>query len=164
MNFEEMISRLQGQLGDALVVATTSLAGDPFVTIPVGELVKVLSYLKEDADLDFHCLTNLTGVDAPPDDLEVVYHLISYNKKHVFTLKVRVPKLSPKVPTVENIYPTANWQEREAYDLLGVIFEGHSDLRRIMLPADWIGHPLRKDYKEQDYYRGIATTRPSLLD
>ncbi|HCU25699.1 MAG TPA: NADH-quinone oxidoreductase subunit C [Deltaproteobacteria bacterium] len=162
MEFQEITQALQSQFEG--VVATTDRAGDPFIHVPATKLVEILTFCRDDATLAFDCLSNLTGVDAPPDDLEVVYHLFSYPKRHSYTLKVKVPKAGAHVPTVEGIYPTANWQEREAYDLLGVIFDGHPDLRRIMLPDDWVGHPLRKDYKEQEDYHGMATTRPSLLN
>lgn len=162
MGFDEIQKKLAEKYEGS--VPTTDRAGDPFLTVPAAKIAEILTFCRDDAELAFDCLSNLTGVDAPPDDLEVVYHLFSYSKRHSLTLKVRVPKSNAKVPTVEAIYPTANWQEREAYDLLGMIFEGHSDLRRIMLPDDWVGHPLRKDYKEQEEYRGMATTRPSLLN
>ena len=162
MSFDEIQKKLAEKYEGS--VPTTDRAGDPFLTVPAAKIAEILAFCRGDAELAFDCLSNLTGVDAPPDDLEVVYHLFSYSKRHSLTLKVRVPKSNAKVPTVEGIYPTANWQEREAYDLLGVIFEGHSDLRRIMLPDDWIGYPLRKDYKEEEEYRGMATTRPSLLN
>ncbi len=164
MTFEQILEKVTERLGAESVEVVTDLAGDPYVVIPVAKLTELLSFLREDSEFAFDCLSNLTGVDAPPDHLEVVYHLFSYEKRHSFTLKVRVAKTSPKVPSVEKIYPTANWQEREAFDLLGVVFEGHSDLRRIMLPDDWIGHPLRKDYKEQEDYHGMETTRPKLFD
>jgi NADH-quinone oxidoreductase subunit C len=163
MGFEELKKVLQEKFGAESVVPTTDLAGDPFVTVAAAKIVEILTFARDDARLGFDCLSNLTGVDAPPDHLDVVYHLFSYPLRHSLTVKVRVPKSSPRLPSVEQIYPTANWQEREAYDLLGMIFEGHPDLRRIMLPEDWVGHPLRKDYKEEEEYRGIATTRPSLL-
>jgi len=162
MEFQEITQALQAKFEG--IVAVTDRAGDPFVQVPAGKLVEILTFCRDDAGLAFDCLSNLTGVDAPPDDLEVVYHLFSYGKRHSYVLKVKVAKADAHIPTVEGIYPTANWQEREAYDLLGVIFDGHPDLRRIMLPDDWIGHPLRKDYKEQEDYHGMATTRPSLLN
>ncbi len=158
MTFDEIQKKIIGDYEGS--AATSDRAGDPFVTVPAAKIVEILTFCRDNAELAFDCLSNLTGVDAPPDDLEVVYHLFSYSKRHSLTLKARVPKSNAHLPTVEGIYPTANWQEREAYDLLGMIFDGHSDLRRIMLPDDWVGHPLRKEYKEQEEYRGMATTRP----
>jgi NADH-quinone oxidoreductase subunit C len=163
MSFEEIIQTVQNKFSAEGIITTTDRAGDPFVTVPPAKIVEILTFCRNDAGLSFDCLSNLTGVDAPPDDVEVVYHLFSYSKKHSLTCKVRVPKSNAHVATVEKIYPTANWQEREAFDLIGVIFDGHPDLRRIMLPEDWVGHPLRKDYKEAEDYHGISTSRPSLL-
>ena len=164
MNFDGISKALQEKFGNESVIAVSDRAGDPFISIPATKIVETLSFLRDDSAFQFDCLSNLTGVDAPPDDLEVVYHLFSYPLRHSLTLKVKVPKSNPKLPTVEKIYPTANWQEREAYDLLGMSFEGHSDLRRIMLPDDWIGHPLRKDYKEENDFHGISTTRPPAFE
>ena len=164
MSFDEFVKILQEKFGAEEIKPVTDLAGDPYAFVPAGKIVEILTFLKDDGATRFDCLSNLTGVDAPPDDLDVVYHFFSYEKRHSLTLKARVPKSSPKIPTVEKIYPTANWQEREAYDLLGVNFEGHPDLRRIMLPHDWVGHPLRKDYKEEEDYHGMSTTRPSLFE
>ncbi|MCB1215206.1 MAG: NADH-quinone oxidoreductase subunit C [Deltaproteobacteria bacterium] len=163
MNFEEILKKLTEKLGAEDLKAVTDQAGDPYVLVPAAKIVEILSFLKTEPSLSFETLSNLTGVDAPPDELDVVYHLFSYTQEHSFTLKVRVPKSAAKVSTVEGLYPGANWLEREAYDLLGVVFEGHSDLRRILLPDDWEGHPLRKDYEPKEDYHGIETTRPSLL-
>ena len=99
----------------------------------------------------------LSGVDLSPEDedLSVVYHLFSDVHLHKVVIKAVVSKENPHLPTVENTWKTANWHEREAYDLFGIVFDGHSDLRRILLPDDWEGHPLRKNYKEPDTYRGM---------
>lgn len=163
MNFQEIIQKLKEKFPDAEINTVTDQAGDPYAFVPAAKIVEIATFFKEDPELQFECLSNLTGVDAPEENLDVVYHFFSYEKRHSTTLKVRVPKSAPKVSTLEKIYPTANWQEREAFDLLGIEFTGHPDLRRIMLPDDWVGYPLRKDYKEAEDYRGIETTRPSLL-
>jgi NADH-quinone oxidoreductase subunit C len=96
----------------------------------------------------------LSGVDLK-GRLAVVYQLFSMVKKHKITLKVEVPTDAPNVQSVESIWKTANWHEREAYDLYGITFIGHPDLRRILLPYDWEGHPLRKDYQVPEYYNGM---------
>lgn len=163
MNFEEIFDQLETKFGSEGIQKVTDQAGDPYAFVPVGKIVEILTFFRDEEELRFEVLSNLTGVDAPPDDLDVVYHLFSYTHEHSLTLKVRVPKANPKISSVEGVYPAANWMEREAYDLLGVVFEGHSDLRRILLPDDWKGHPLRKDFKQEEDYRGIETTRPSLL-
>ena len=88
----------------------------------------------------------LAGVDYK-DRIEVVYVLYSMTHKHRYTLKCRLPRENPRISTVESVWSVANWHEREAYDMFGIVFEGHSDLRRILCPDDWEGYPLRKDYK-----------------
>lgn len=124
-------------------------------------------YLLEKPELRFNSLMSLSAVDLG-EELQVVYHLFSLEHRHKMTIKVNVPKDTPKVQTVSKVWPTAGWHEREAYDLLGVVFEGHEDLRRILLPDDWEGHPLRKDYEFPKEHRGIPiearTERPESTD
>ena len=95
--------------------------------------------------------------------IEIVYNLYSYKHRHLFALKVGAPRDNPVVPTVSTVWAHADWQEREAFDLLGLTFTGHPDLRRILMPEDWPGHPLRKDFVEPEEYHGISTSRESLL-
>ncbi len=99
----------------------------------------------------------LSGVDWV-NNLEVVYHIYSMTYHHKLVIKVPLTKDDPKIESVSGIWATANWHEREAYDLFGIIFENHPDLRRILLPEDWEGHPLRKDYIPQKEYKGIDLT------
>lgn len=100
-------------------------------------------------ELNIDYLRNVAGVDHETH-MEVVYHLLSLSSGHVYAVKVETSREQPSVPSVTPIWPTANWNEREIYDLLGIDFPGHPDLRRIMMPDDWIGHPLRKDYVPLD--------------
>lgn len=100
-------------------------------------------------ELGINYLRNVAGVDHETH-MEVVYHLLSMDSGHVYAVKVRTDRERPSVPSVTPIWPTANWNEREIYDLLGIDFPGHPDLRRIMMPDDWVGHPLRKDYAPLD--------------
>ena len=87
-------------------------------------------------------LSDLTAIDWPKEEkIQIVYHLFSYAHNHQIVLKVDLPRDNPKIATLEEQWKVANWFEREVYDLFGVIFEGHSDLRRIMLPEDWVGLP-----------------------
>ncbi len=95
--------------------------------------------------------------------IEVVYHLFSYRHRHAVVVKAAASRDAPTLPTVSTVWRAAIWQEREIFDLLGVVFTGHPDLRRILLPEDWVGHPLRKDYVEPTEYHGISTKRESLL-
>ena len=138
---------------------------ESWIEVEPGVIDRVAESLKSDSDLAFDCLSNLSAVDYPDKDvIQIVYNLFSYRHKHELTVKVNAPRKTPSVKTVERVWPAANWMEREAYDLHGVVFEGHSDLRRILLPDDWIGYPLRKDYVEAPEYHGISTIRESMLD
>ncbi|MGH7932104.1 MAG: NADH-quinone oxidoreductase subunit C [Candidatus Binataceae bacterium] len=133
---------------------------DSFIVIDPGAIVDVCQFLRDDPETAMDCLSNETGVDYK-DRIEVVYHLFSYSHRHSATLKVKLPRDNPVVGTLEGIWKAANWMEREIFDLVGVTFEGHSDLRRILMPEDWPGHPLRKDFVEPLEYHGISTVRES---
>jgi NADH-quinone oxidoreductase subunit C len=144
---------------------------DAYFRAAPGRIVEVLSTLRSDPDLRCDFLQNLTAVDWPKQALgdatgaiEVVYHLHSYVHRHEVVVKTSVPRHSPRLPSIAGLWRNADWLEREQYDLLGVIFDGHPDLRRLLLPDDWVGHPMRKDYAEAAEYRGMPTTRPSPLD
>jgi NADH-quinone oxidoreductase subunit C len=137
---------------------------EPAIRVAPAAIVDVCRFLRDEPELDFDCLSNESGVDYPKrGEIEVVYHLYSYTHLHRLVLKVATPRDDAKLPTVEGIWKTANWMEREIYDLLGVHFDGHTDLRRILMPEDWVGHPLRKDFVEPEDYHGIPTRRESLL-
>src|SRR5687767_1330580 len=141
--------------GDVVRLET---AGEPAIRVRASEVVAVVTHLKHDPALAFDCLSNQSGVDYPKrDEIEVVYHLFSYSLRHALVLKVGVPRDNPRLATVSTVWRAAIWQEREIFDLLGVQFVGHPDLRRILLPEDWVGHPLRKDYVEPTEYHGIST-------
>jgi NADH-quinone oxidoreductase subunit C len=128
-------------------------------------LAQVMAALRDEPSLRFDFLQNMTAVDWPKRGaIEVVYHLYSYVHRHELCVRVEVPRGDPVVPSLTPLWRTADWLEREQYDLMGVIFEGHPDLRRLLMPDDWIGHPLRKDYHEPKSYRGMPTSRPSPLD
>ena len=147
---------------------------DPFVVVEPSDLVDVCRYLRDDPQLRFDLLNNISGVDyLEPDPkkvakagfdphLEVVYHLQSFTHRHRITLKVILPRWRdnkagelPQLPSLTGLWGSADWHEREVYDLIGVWFTGHPDLRRILLSEDWVGHPLRKDYEFPLEYHGI---------
>lgn len=107
------------------------------------------SVLKEHDELRFDYLRNVSGVDYETH-MEVVYHLVSLGSKREAAIKVRTDRDAASVDSAAPVWATANWNEREIYDLLGIDFPGHPDLRRIMMPDDWVGHPLRKDYEPLD--------------
>src|SRR5687768_12084655 len=124
-------------------------ARDPFCTLSPAALLDICRFLKDAPELQMDFLQDLTATDHPKEGLiRVVYHFYSYAHRHLFVAKVELPRAQPEVTTVESVWKAANWLEREVFDLFGVRFTGHSDLRRILLPEDWVGTPLRKDYRE----------------
>jgi NADH-quinone oxidoreductase subunit C len=162
---EEIQKALVERFGDKVGPLSASKK-DPFCVVQRGAVAEVCRFLKDDPALRFDCLINLSAVDGfkGQEVIRVVYHLWSYAKRHGFILKVEADRKAPEVPSVESVWKSADWLEREQYDLLGVTFTGHPDLRRVMLPDDWVGHPLRKDYKEPVEYHRISHLRDSPLD
>ncbi len=138
-----------------------SLPGDkhPRVHVNAKDWRKLAEFLKNDSSLDFDFLLCLTAVDYVADNLlAVVYDLRSMRMRHEFAVKVFIDRDRPVIASVMDLWPAADWHEREAYDLMGIEFQGHADLRRILLPEDWEGHPLRKDYVFPREYHGIPGT------
>jgi len=157
MDAASIHERLVREFGEK-ITAFEGAGRDPWSVVSPDAIAEVARFVKSDKDLAFDNLMCLSAVDYPkenPPRMEVVYHLLSYAHHHTFVLKVHTPREGARVPSVEEIWPVANWHEREAYDLFGVVFEGHSDLRRILLPDDWPGHPLKKDWVDPDYYNGM---------
>jgi len=174
MTHAEIIALLESQFGDA-ITAKNAEALDPFVTVDPAKLVEVATLLRDDARLKFEILNDVSGVDYLEIDpkkvakagfephLEVVYHISSFTfPGRRFTVKVVLPRWKdgvvgqlPEVPSLCGVWRTADWQEREVYDLIGVRFLGHPDMTRILLNDDWVGHPLRKDYEFPLEYHGI---------
>ncbi len=126
-------------------------------TILVSKLVEVATELFNNQETYFDQLSCVTGIDNGPEakTMEVIYHLYSIPFNRSLALKVILPCDNPRVQSLSSVWKSANWLEREQYDMYGIIFENHPDLRRILMPADWDGFPLRKDYKEQDTYRDV---------
>jgi NADH-quinone oxidoreductase subunit C len=156
-------ARLREQFGDA-IGALEGAGTNAFAIVDPARIVEVATFCRDDEALRFDCLSNLSGVDYPKQGhIQVVYHLLSYRLRHAFVLKVNAMRDDPVVATVSGVWSAADWQEREVFDLLGVTFTGHPDLRRILMPEDWPGHPLRKDFVEPQEYHGIPTSRESLL-
>ena len=137
---------------EAWVASVMEGHGEVTVTVPCEAIVDVCSFLKEKHDFDM--LADLCGCDRGPEEdprFEVNYHLFSTTHHNRLRLKVLLSEDEPNVATVSTLWKTANWHERETYDLVGVIFDGHPDLRRILLPSDFDGHALRKDYPLRGY-------------
>ncbi len=159
--------QVEARFGESACAWAADYSGCPFLIIPAENLKAVARFLKTDPDLKFDCLMCISGVHLtePSEYLEVVYHLFSIPLRCRLAIKVRLERpLSLehyylRVDTVSDIWAAAKWMEREAFDMFGIRFTGHPDLRRLLLPHDWLGHPLLKDYREFDDYRGISTTR-----
>jgi NADH-quinone oxidoreductase subunit C len=169
----EIVAILEERFGTA-VTGKKLDAINPWVTVEVSRLVEVCQFLRDDPRLRFDLLNCISGVDyLEPDPkkapkagfdphLEVVYHLSSFAHRHRLVVKLILPRWKdglagqlPEVPSVTGVWAAADWHERETFDLCGVLFTGHSDLRRILLAEDWEGYPLRKDYEFPQEYHGI---------
>ncbi len=173
MSGEQFLNQLKQRFGERLTGANLS-AVDPWIEVSPEGVVEVGTFLRDDPALRFDMLNCITAVDYfEPDPkkaaktgwephLELVYHLSSISLKHTLVMKMKIPRWQndqpgqlPEVPTVSGVWSTADWHEREVYDLSGVFFLGHPNLRRILCPEDWVGHPLRKDYEMPLEYHGI---------
>jgi NADH-quinone oxidoreductase subunit C len=156
MDFEAIHELVNSLLEKA--VSGTDVSATPKALIVDKEYIfDTLQLLHATENLYFDMLSCLTGVDngVEAGTMEVVYNLYSIPYGHSIMVKVVLPRENPTIASVESIWKTANWHEREAFDLLGIQFEGHPDMRRILLPSDWVGHPLRKDYSTDEYYHGV---------
>jgi len=127
------------------------------IRIPYADLAAVCKELHRNPAVYFDSLSCVTGIDNGVDagTMEVAYNLYSIPFNLHLMIKVVLPRENPEVESVTSIWKSANWMEREVFDMYGIRFNNHPDLRRILMPADWEGYPLRKDYKHQDYYRDI---------
>ena len=155
MKAQEIIATLRQRFGEAILEA---FAEDkhPRVHIAAADARPVLEFLRHDPSLKMDWLRCLSGVDYVGDArLAVVYDLWSFDLRHTFAVKAFCPRDNPHLPSVADLWPAADWQEREAYDMYGINFPGHPDLRRILLADDWEGFPLRKDYVFPREYHGI---------
>lgn len=160
MSFEEIKNIIIDKLGVDAIVKEDITSVQSQLTIRKEKLIEVCNELRSNNKLFFDMLSCLTAIDNGPakGSMEVLYHLYSIPFNQYLVLRVELERSSdilPSLPTISLIWKTADWHEREAFDLFGINFEGHPDLRRILLPADWEGFPLRKDYQQQEYYHGI---------
>ena len=170
MDSQAILDKLT-QRFDAAITGSNLQALDPWIEVAPQSLPEVCRCLRDEPDLRFNLLNCISGVDYlqtdpkrkidGPPHLELLYHLTSLIHRHRLVLKVSLPRWKeaegqlPEVPTVSDFWSTANWHEREVFDLIGIRFTGHPDLRRILCPEDWAGHPLRKDYQMPLEYHGI---------
>jgi NADH-quinone oxidoreductase subunit C len=178
MTAAEIIGLLEGRFGAKIKSKHAGQLApsciDPYVVVAAEDLPEVCLFLKDDSRLAFDMLNCVSGVDyLEPDPkkaakagfephTEVVYHLQSFRNNHRFTIKVVLPRWKddkpgqlPEVPSMTGLWASADWHEREVFDLSGVFFVGHPSLTRILLAEDWVGHPLRKDYEYPLEYHGI---------
>ncbi|UII33091.1 NADH-quinone oxidoreductase subunit C [Fulvivirga ulvae] len=157
MEIEKIISILKNKFGEAVIKEVDEAASPKAIEIGVGDVHRVCLELHTNELTYFDMLSCLTGLDNGPEigTMEVIYNLYSVPFETGLMIKVKVDRSKPQISSVSDIWKTADWHEREAYDMFGISFENHPDLRRILMPADWEGYPLRKDYQHQEYYRGI---------
>lgn len=161
MSFEDIKLLLVERFGADIIVGEEPGGLQPALLIDPDRIVDVCLELRNNSKTYFDFLSCLTGVDygVEANSFGVVYHLASIPYKLQLTLKISKEhdrtNGEPVFKSITSVYRTADWHEREAYDLVGIFFEGHPDLRRILLPDDWEGYPLRKDYKTAEYYKGI---------
>ena len=145
MKATDLAARLRERFPD-----TQEFRGDVTVTVAPGDLTSTLADLRNEPDLAFGFLSDVTATDWPSLDPRfwLAYHLLSLEHNHRVRVKAGLPPEPdpPHVSSVTDLYPTADWLEREVFDFFGVVFDGHPDLRRIEMPEGWVGHPLRKDH------------------
>ena len=134
------------------------------LVIPKDRLIEISQCLHSNKETYFDQLTSISGVDngIEQDSMEVIYHLYSIPNNESLTLKVIIDRSNPEVDSVTSIWRGANWHEREAFDLFGIRFNNHPDLRRILLPADWEGFPMRKNHDESESYHGMKIKHPDV--
>lgn len=155
--FEQILEIVKSKFPEA--VLSEDLQSTPQALLVKSEqIAQVCLFLRDHETTFFDHLNCLTALDngVEKQTMEVIYHLTSIPYGHQLALKVTLDRKNPAIDSVSVIWKSANWHEREAYDLMGINFIGHPDLRRILLPQDWEGNPLRKDYQEQEKYRGIT--------
>lgn len=153
----EQIAKVIEEKFPGQVLGTVTHAGQVGVKLSRERIKDICLFLRDEASVKMDHLADLTAVDYstypgdPGPRFEVVYNLISTVHRHRIRLKVRLTEEDPAIDTVSSVWNTANWHERETYDLMGIRFNGHPDLRRILLPEDWEGYPLRKEYPLKGY-------------
>ncbi|HEV2863764.1 MAG TPA: NADH-quinone oxidoreductase subunit C [Pyrinomonadaceae bacterium] len=149
----ELVSTLQSE-HEGWFSEVIEAFGELTLVVPRAAIAEVCAHLKAAPGFEFDMLADITGVDRGPEEeprFEVNYHLFSTRRYHRLRLKVLLDQEDTRVPTVTSVWRTANWHERETFDMFGVVFDGHPDLRRILLPDDWQGHALRKDFPLRGY-------------
>jgi NADH-quinone oxidoreductase subunit C len=155
MTPQEIGATLASTFGDAIVESKLDGVLDPFARVSPVRIKEIALFLRDNDRMQFDTLMCLSGLDYTGGKFGVVYHLASTPLGHKFVLKVDLTSENMHVESVESVWKTANWHEREAFDMYGIIFDNHPDLRRILMPDDWVGYPLRKDYQVPEFYNGM---------
>jgi len=158
MTAQQIVQAITGKFGDRI---TGSFPDDkhPRVHVNASDWRELAEFLLREPTLRFDWLQDLAGIDYVADDrMACVYDLWSFDLRHMIAVKVFCPRDTPEIASVADLWPAADWQEREAYDMFGITFPGHSDLRRILCADDWEGFPLRKDYVFPREYHGIPAS------
>jgi len=170
MNADEIYSLLKEKFGDSILEMVSDVATEPMISVEPLKINEASEYLRDADELQFDSLMNLSGVDdnnaekvtnedetvtTQGGTLSVFYHLDSIALKHKIAIKTSTNRDNPEVESVTNIWAAANWHEREAYDMYGFKFLNHPEMGRILMPYDWEGFPLRKDYENPEFYEGM---------
>jgi NADH-quinone oxidoreductase subunit C len=147
MDQDGLVSKLKEKFPES-ILDVSSFRGEITLHLRSGDILPVCRFLRDDPELSFDYLTDLCGVDNYPQEPRflVVYHLCAMKSRSRLRLKVSLPDGAPRIASVVSVWKAANWLEREAFDMFGITFVDHPDLRRILLAPDWEGHPMRKDY------------------
>ena len=154
MIFENIATLIKEKFQNSVSIQNTHTLQPRILVEQKTALVELATFLYSDERLYFDNLVCISALDNL-DSFEVVYQLYSYPHEHALTLAVVLERKNPTIFSLTSIWKAADWHEREAYDMIGIQFENHPDLRRLLMPADWEGFPLRKDYKTQENYHGI---------
>lgn len=156
MEAQDIFSALQAKFGEKITDFLEEETLNPTVVVKPDAVLSVCEFMLQEEKLQFDSLMNLAGHDQDGEsDLSVIYHFHSTTLDHYISLKTFSSREEPKVASIANLHRMADWHEREAYDMYGIIFDGHPELKRILLEEDWEGYPLRKDYVPAEFYRGM---------
>lgn len=154
MKTNEIFEKLLAEFPEDIISLNEEGNSEPFIVIKPKNILDIMLYLRDEDGLCFDYLSCITGVDNK-ESFTVVYNLYSVSLKHRVTIKADLPKENPSIATMEKVWLTADWLERETWDLMGIDFAGHHNQIRILNPYDWEGFPLRKDYVTPEYYHGM---------
>lgn len=161
MEIEEYKDLLDKEISEGVVLSIDKSSTPKSLVIDSEKIEPICKFLKNNEKTYFDLLSCLTAIDHGPEanTMELVYNFYSIPLEHSLMLKVIIPRENAEIESVSHLWKTADWHEREAFDLFGIVFINHPDLRRILMPADWEGHPMKKDYIEPESYRGMKTVR-----